>query len=223
MTRGEKIQTIRLKHRDLSPLLNERTRRCWAATEAKAMGRGGITLVSQATGIDPKTIRAGLVELENPERAAEPKRIRRMGAGRKKLTETDPALVTELNALIEPTERGDPESPLRWTLNSTTNLAETLTKKGHPVSQRSVCTLLARQGYSLQSNKKTEEGADHPDRDLQFRSISESAKTFQTKHQPVISVDTKKKELIGNFKNHGQEWRPKGHPRKVNMHDFARL
>ena len=221
MVREEKTQTIRLKYQDLALLFNERSRRCWAATEAKALGRGGITIVSQATGIDTKSIRAGMAELDNPEQAAEPERIRRPGAGRKKLTETDPDLMTEMKALIEPTTRGDPESPLKWTLKSTTNLADTLTQKGHPVSQRSVYTLLTEQGYSLQSHRKSEEGTDHPDRDAQFHYISASTRKMQHKNQPVISVDTKKKELIGNFKNTGQEWRPKGTARKVNMHDFA--
>jgi len=221
MCREEKAQSIRGKYKDLALLFNERTRGCWAATEAKVLGRVGITIVSQATGIDAKTIRAGIAELDNPEQAADPERIRRAGAGRKKLTETDPELIWELNVLIEPGTRGDPESPLKWTLKSTTSLADTLTHKGHRVSQRSVCTLLSEQGYSLQSHRKSQEGTDHPDRDAQFHYISASTQRMQRKNQPVISVDTKKKELIGNFKNPGQEWRPKGNPRQVNMHDFA--
>lgn len=221
MTREKQIQTVKRKYHHLSPLLNERTRRCWAATEAHAVGRGGLAIVCEATGMDHKTVQAGLQEICHETEAAAPERIRKPGAGRKKLTEKDPRLADALNALVEPTERGDPESPLRWTLKSTTTLAETLTKKGHPVSQRSVCSMLTEQGYSLQSNRKTKEGVDHPDRDAQFQYINESAKTFQTKNQPVISVDTKKKELIGNFRNNGKEWRPKGNPREVNMHDFA--
>ena len=220
MTREETIQTIQTKYRGLSPFLNERTRRYWTATEARALGRGGITLVSHAVKIDRKTIRTGISELKCQEATAPPDRIRKSGAGRKKLTEKDPELIERLDALIEPTTRGDPESPLRWILSSTKTIARTLTNLGHAVSQRTVCALLHEQQYSLQSNRKTEEGSDHPDRDQQFRFINESAKEMQTKNQPVISVDTKKKELIGNFKNNGKEYRKKGKPRTVNTHDF---
>lgn len=202
-------------------MLNERSRRCWAATEAQAAGHGGLSLVCKAIGIDHKTVQAGLKEIQNGTNTLASDRIRKPGAGRKKLTEKDPKLADALDALVEPTERGDPESPLRWTCESTTNLAETLTIQGHPTSQRTAYRLLIAQEYSLQANRKTEEGADHPDRDQQFRFINESVKTMQTKNQPVISVDTKKKENLGNFKNQGQEWRKKGNPRKVNMHDFA--
>jgi hypothetical protein len=220
MRREETIQIVREKYDDLSSILTERSRRYWAATEARAVGRGGIAQVSEATGLAENTIRAGLAELGHPDETATSDRIRRPGGGRKKLTETDPGLTEALNALVEPTERGDPETPLRWTTASTTNLAETLTTQGHPVSPRSVSTLLHAERYSLQSNKKTQEGKDHPDRDAQFRFISESTKRFQTKNQPVISVDTKKKELIGNYKNNGREWRKTGDPRKVKTHDF---
>lgn len=221
MTRRKLIQTIKAKYKDISPVLNERSRRYWAAVEARALGRGGITVVSCATGMAQNTIRAGLVELTRPEQAAPPERIRRPGAGRKKLTQKDPKLADALDALVEPTERGDPEVPLRWTTMSTTNLAETLTKEGHKASQRTVYRLLVTQGYSLQTNRKTEEGTNHPDRDQQFRFINESVKRMQTKNQPAVSVDTKKKENLGNFKNNGREWRTKGSPRTVNMHDFA--
>lgn len=221
MTREEKIQTIKLKYQEMTIVLNERSRRYWAATEAKALGRGGITIVVVATGLAENTVRAGLAELANPKQAAPPERIRKIGGGRKKLTETDTKLTTILNNLIEPTERGDPESPLRWTCISTTNLAKAVTKKGHPASQRTICRLLNEEKYSLQSNKKTEEGSGHPDRNEQFHYINDSAIKMQQKNQPVISVDTKKKELIGNYKNNGQEWRRQGNPRQVNMHDFA--
>jgi len=220
MSREASIESIKEKYTDLSGVLNERSRRYWAATEARAVGSGGITIVSVATGLARNTIRAGLAELADPEQRAPAGRIRKIGGGRKKLVEQDSGLIPALNSLIEPTERGDPESSLRWTTKSTTHLADELTKEGHPVSQRAVCELLHEQHYSLQSNRKTEEGTDHPDRDAQFRFISESAKAMQTKNQPVISVDTKKKELIGNYKNTGREWRKTGNPRHVNMHDF---
>jgi hypothetical protein len=223
MTREKHIQTMKKKYRHLAPLLHERTRRLWAATESEAIGYGGLGIVCEAIGIDHKTVQAGLREIRNTKESAATNRIRRPGAGRKKLTEKDPDLITALDALVEPTERGHPESPLRWTCESTTNLAEALTKHGHAVSRRSVGNLLHEQRYSLQGNRKTEEGSDHPDRDAQFRFIHESVKEMQTKNQPVISVDTKKKELIGNFKNNGKEWRKKGNPRKVNMHDFVDL
>ena len=223
MTREQQKQEqiVEIKYQRLTSVLNERTRRCWAATEAEGLGRGGISMVCRATGIDRKTIRAGLREIRTETNVLAPDRIRKSGAGRKKLTEKDPALVNALNKLVEPTTRGDPESPLRWTTVSTPELAKTLTQRGHPVGQRTVCTLLHEQKYSLQSNRKTEEGTDHPDRDAQFRFINESTKKMQTKNQPVISVDTKKKELVGNYRNNGQEWRPKGKPRGVNTHDFA--
>lgn len=180
-----------------------------------------MSLVSRATGLARNTVLAGLAELsQTPDKKAPPQRIRKTGGGRKKLSTKDPALVTQLNALIEPTTRGDPESTLRWTIKSTTNLAATLTTAGHPVSQRAVCSLLHEQKYSLQSNRKTNEGMNQPDRDAQFHHINESAKIMLKKNQPVISVDTKKKELIGNFKNNGPEWRPKGKPQEVNTHDF---
>jgi Rhodopirellula transposase DDE domain len=221
MGKAEHIAVLRRKYEHLSGELNERTRRYWAATEAEAIGYGGIVMVCEATGMDHKTVQAGLREITHQQEGAPAGRIRRPGGGRKKLTDKDPKLKDALTVLVEPTERGDPESPLRWTTKSTTNLAEELSMHGHAVSYRTVHRLLVAENYSLQSNRKTEEGADRPDRDAQFRFISESAKQFQTKNQPVISVDTKKKELIGNFKNAGQEWRRKGEPRPVNMHDFA--
>jgi len=220
MTREKQIQMIKRKYQRLSLLLNERTRRLWAATEAEELGRGGLGIVCAATGIDHKTVQTGLREIRSEELQADPERIRREGGGRKKLTEKDPDILRALDTLVEPTEKGDPESPLRWTCESTTNLAETLTKQGHAVSRRSVGNILHEQRYSLQGNRKSEEGSDHPDRDAQFQFINERVKQMQTNNQPVISVDTKKKELIGNYKNNGQEWRKKGNPRTVNMHDF---
>jgi transposase len=213
-------ERIKEKYADLAVLLNERSRRCWAATEARAVGSGGITMVAGATGLTRTTIRAGLAELANPQQRAPAGRIRKIGGGRKKLVEHDTGLLPALNSLIEPTERGDPESSLRWTTKSTTNLADALTKEGHPVSQRAVWALLHEQHYSLQSNRKTEEGTNHPDRDAQFKHISKEVKKLQSNNQPVISVDTKKKEVIGNCKNNGREWRKAKNPRKVDMHDF---
>lgn len=215
------IAAIRGKYMHLDSLLNERTRRCWAATESQTLGRGGVTIVGEATGIARGTIYAGLRELEHIDGALETSRLRKYGGGRKKVTEKDPELAKVLDALIEPTTRGDPQSSLRWTSLSTTHLAEELSRRKHRVSQRTVCTLLYQQGYSLQANRKTKEGRDHPDRDAQFRTISETVKNFQKRSQPVISVDTKKKELIGNFKNPGKEWRPKKNPTEVNVHDFV--
>jgi transposase len=220
MSREEQVGTIREKYGHLKGVLNERTRRLWAATEAQAVGQGGVSIVCEAIKIDHKTVQAGLGEIQGKITGASLDRIRRSGGGRKKLIETDPGLKEALDALVEPTTRGDPESPLRWTTASTANLTEALQKGGHSISPRSVSTLLHEQNYSLQSNKKTQEGTDHPDRDAQFRFISESTKAFQTKNQPVISVDTKKKELIGNYKNNGREWRKTGNPRKVKTHDF---
>ena len=221
MTREEQVERIRHKYRALAPLLNERTRRCWAATEAQALGYGGISMVAGAVGMARGTIHAGLAEVQERGTAVVPRRIRSFGGGRRQLTEQDPRLVEALNQLVEPTTRGDPESPLRWTCKSTTRLAQELEKAGHPISQRSVCTLLHAQHYSLQANRKTREGSAHPDRDAQFQYINASVKQFQRTRQPVLSVDTKKKELVGNFKTPGREWQPEGTPEEVNVPDFA--
>ena len=177
-------------------------------------------MVSEATGIDPKTIRKGLVELDAKQRMPMD-RIRAPGGGRKKLTETYKTLRDDLEALVEPDSRGDPESPLRWTSKSTYKLSEELKGKGYGVCQRTVCSLLADLEYSLQSNKKMKEGTNHPDRDAQFRYIYQRVKSFQARNDPVISVDTKKKEIIGEFKNAGREYHKKGTPVEVNVHDFA--
>ena len=210
---------IQGKFEALSFCLDERSRRLWAATEARSYGWGGITLVSQAVGMDARTIRRGLSELEDPASLAEA-RIRRPGGGRKKLTEKYSKLVRDLEALIDPVTRGDPESSLRWTCKSTYKLAEELTRQAYAISQRTVCNLLSELGYSLQANKKTKEGAYHPDRNAQFEHIYEMVRSFQKEHHPVLSVDTKKKENIGDFKNTGREYGQKNHPREVNGHDF---
>jgi transposase len=220
MTREEQGEHIRYKYTALAPLLNERTRRCWAATEAHALGYGGISVVAEAVGIARGTIHAGLKEVQSRGTAIVPQRIRSFGGGRQQRTEKDPTLAEALNQLVEPTTRGDPESPLRWTCKSTTRLAQELEQAGHPISQRSVCTLLHAQQYSLQANRKTREGSQPPDRDAQFQYINARVKQFQRTKQPVISVDAKKKELVGNFKAPGREWQPKGAPEKVNVHDF---
>ena len=214
---------ISLKYRSLAALMDERMRRQWAASEAQAYGWGGVRAVSGAIGMAPNTIRRGMAELL--ERIAHPSarldsRIRRLGGGRKCLIEKDPDLSDALERLVDPATRGDPESPLRWTCKSTTQLAEALTRQGHALSPRTVGRLLNEAGYSLQSNRKTVEGASHPDRNAQFEHISATVLAFQHRGQPVISVDTKKKELVGPFKNGGREWQPKGMPETVKVHDF---
>jgi hypothetical protein len=202
--------------------LDERRRRQWAAAEAREIGYGGVSVVARATGLARSTIHAGLRDLQTSRRqrvrAAE--RIRRVGGGRRALTTSDPDLISALLALIEPTTRGDPESPLRWTCKSTTQLASELTGQRHPVSPRTVATLLKGAGYSLQGNLKTREGTSHPDRDAQFRYLARLITACHQRGQPAISVDTKKKELVGDFKNGGREWRPHGRPLPVRLHDF---
>jgi hypothetical protein len=217
------VQRIERKFRALEALLDERVRRQWAAAEAKAYGWGGICAVAKATGLSPTTIRKGLVELrirENRPHDPLPLRIRRVGGGRKQKTQSDPGLLAALQALVEPATRGDPQSPLRWTSKSTRTLARELTKQGHPVSARTVGRLLRKAGYSLQGNRKTKEGGSHIDRNAQFEHINAQALAFMRRNQPVISVDTKKKELVGEFKNGGREWRPQGEPDEVQVHDF---
>ena len=202
--------------------MDERLRRQWAAAEARGVGWGGITAAAQATGMSRTTITAGLHELTLPEeeRVVEASRIRRPGGGRKSVTETDPGLLAALEALIEPTTRGDPESPLRWTCKSTRNLAEELTRQNHPVRARTVARLLREAEYSLQGNRKTREGSSHPDRNAQFEFISGSVQRFMKRGQPAISVDAKKKEKVGDFKNGGEEWFPKGEPEEVRVYDY---
>jgi Rhodopirellula transposase DDE domain len=206
----------------LRPEMDERMRRQWAATEARELGWGGVTVVAKATGLSRPTITAGLRELELPSehRAAEAVRIRRPGGGRHPLTDADPGLAAALDALIEPMTRGDPESPMRWTCKSLRRLAEELTRQHHPVGPGTVATLLRQAGYSLQANCKTREGASHPDRNAQFEHINACVQRFQKRDQPAISVDTKKKELVGDFRNAGREWHPEGEPEEVRVHDF---
>ena len=217
------LRAIESKYRSLSVLMDERMRRQWAAAESRAYGWGGVRAVSGVIGMSPNTIRKGLAELtvrdENPD-VPVASGLRRKGAGRKKSTDRDPELLYALESLVEPTTRGDPESALRWTCKSTTLLAQELTREQHPVSPRTVGRLLNESGYSLQSNRKTLEGDSHPDRNAQFEFINTSVKRFQQRGQPVISVDTKKKELVGRYKNGGREWQPKGEPEEVKVHDF---
>jgi Rhodopirellula transposase DDE domain len=221
----QQIATIRQKYEAIGPLLHERARRRWAACEAVALGRGGISIVASATGLSRPMIRRGIAELSNPadqesatDESGAP--IRRPGGGRHRLTASDPALLHALEALVDPTSRGDPMSPLRWTCKSTRHLAEALGGRGHVVSHQTVGRLLAALGYSLQANRKTEEGEDHPDRNAQFEHINRQVRSFQRRGQPVVSVDTKKKELVGNYRRAGQEWRPGGQPRPVQAKDF---
>ncbi|MGH2987498.1 MAG: ISAzo13 family transposase [Solirubrobacterales bacterium] len=207
------------RYRALAGDLDERRRRLWAAAEARSHGRGGIAAVARASGIAENTIRAGLRELEEGS-ALGPERVRRKGGGRKPITETDPGLLADLERLVDADSRGDPCQPLRWTAKSVRKLAEALREAGHRVSHETVAKLLRGLGYSLQANRKTKEGSQHPDRDAQFRHINERVGEAITAGQPAISVDTKKKELVGEFKNGGSEWRPKGSPEQVMTHDF---
>lgn len=213
------LETLRTKYALLKPALNERARRLWAATEAMALGHGGVATVVQATGISRSTISRGLKELKGSA-AVEPQRTRRRGGGRKRNVEKDPALLADLDALVEPTTSGAPDAPLRWTSKSVRKLAAELQEMGHEVSHQLVADLLTGLNYSLQANRKTREGPPHPDRDAQFRHINDTVRRFQEGGQPTISVDTKKKELVGDFKNAGREWRPQGEPEEVRVHDF---
>lgn len=212
---------LRQKYSALAPALNERSRRLWAAVEAQSIGRGGIALVERAAGISHSTISRGIKELESAEKPMDADHIRRPGGGRKKTAQKDPTLRRDLEALVAPTVAGDPQSPLRWTAKSLRTLSDELQAMGHATSHRMVGELLAEAEYSLQANRKSvEEGKRHPDRDGQFHYINEQVRKFQSLNQPAISVDTKKKELVGDFKNAGKEWRPKGMPERVRTHDF---
>jgi transposase len=214
---------ITKKVKALGPILTEQGRRLWAATEAMVLGRGGVSLVAQATGLSRPTIYAGMQELRG-EPAAIPGRgqgrSRRAGGGRKRRVEHDPTLLADLEALVEPTTRGDPQSPLRWTCKSVRRLAAELRAQGHQVSPQVVGNLLHEADYSLQGTRKTREGGKHPDRHAQFEHIAARVRDFQKRHQPVISVDAKKKALVGDFKNAGREWHPKGQPPQVRVYDF---
>jgi hypothetical protein len=216
------LARIRRKYRALVCEMDERRRRQWAAVEARDVGWGGVSLVARATGLSRPTILAGLRELALPAkaRAVAAGRIRRPGGGRRPVTTADPALLVALTTLLDPVTRGDPESPLRWSCKSTATLAAELKRQHHPVSARTVATLLKHAGYSLQANRKTREGASHPDRDAQFRYLNACVRRVLRHDNPAISVDTKKKELVGDFKNSGRTWRPHGTPADVRVHDF---
>ena len=207
------------RYRALAGELDERRRRLWAGAEALSHGRGGQAAVVRATGMSATTVAKGMREIESGETLGAG-RVRRAGGGRRALSETDPTLVADLEALVADEARGDPESPLRWTAKSVRTLAAALREQGHPVSHETVAKLLRRSGYSLQSNRKTKEGASHPDRDAQFGHINATAAAAINAGEPVISVDTKKKELVGDFKNGGRQWRPKGDPTLVRTKDF---
>jgi hypothetical protein len=210
---------LRKKLAGVWPLLDERTRRLLAANEARALGRCGVSVVSRACGLSRKAISKGIKEIEAGT-APPPGRVRQPGGGRRKITEHDPRLTGAMERMIDPETRGDPESPLRWTCKSTRTLAAQLSRQRHPISHTKVAQLLHDLGYSLQSNRKTEEGEDHPDRDAQFRYINTKVKRALAKGAPVISVDTKKKELVGNYANGGEQWLPEKTPVKVKGHDF---
>jgi hypothetical protein len=224
MTKDQVFLTKELtkKYNSIKPFLNEQMRRIWAAAEARSIGKGGAALLAEITGLATSTIYLGLDEIKKGLVKAEEQkqRVRKIGGGRKKITEVYPNIVQELESLVESTTRGDPESPLKWTCKSTRNLCKELQNRGFKVSQPIVGELLHQMNYSLQSNLKTKEGCNDKDRDEQFQHISKSVLSFQEKGLPVISVDAKKKELIGNFKNHGKEWQKKGQPLEVKAHDF---
>ncbi len=210
---------IKRRYEALRGVLDERSRRLLVAAESLALGRGGISAVARATGVSRQVIARGRQELTEPA-GPPPGRIRRRGGGRKRSVTKDPTLKSELERLVEPLTRGDPESPLRWTLKSVRKLAAELERRGHPTSHRMVAELLHQLGYRLQANRKTKEGTKHPDRNAQFEQINRKVKRFLAHRQPAISVDTKKRELVGDFKNNGRELRPKGDPEKVRVHDF---
>ena len=219
MTDAERIQQV---FQALEPVLDERMHRLVAAALAQAWGYGGVTLVATATGVARSTLHRGLEELAQPPSAPPPEqRVRRPGGGRKRVSVQDPTLQRDLEALVEPVTRGDPQSPLRWTCKSLRKLAAELRRQGHVVSPPRVAELLHAMDYSLQGNRKTQEGGSHPDRNAQFEHINARTQASQQHGQPVISVDCKKKELVGEFKNGGREWRPQGEPEAVRVYDFV--
>lgn len=221
---SERDLGISARFESLNGTFDERSRRLWAAAEALSARSGGVSAVSRVTGISRTTIYQGIREIQNPEDfLPDPGKIRSAGAGRKKVEETNPGLLADLNALIEPVTRGDPESALRWTCKSLRSLSTELKAKGHSVSHQVVGELLREMGYSLQSNRKTTEGKQSPDRNLQFEFINLMVEENLKQGNPVISVDAKKKELVGDFKNAGKQWRPKGNPEEVNVYDFLSL
>jgi len=213
-------QQIRKKFEDLSPVMSERMRRLWAGAEAESIGPGGIAMVMRATGMSRTTIRAGRDELREGVSPDDVVDVRRPGAGRPSLVDSDPELVETLESLVDPVTRGDPESPLRWTSKSTRKLAAELKEQGFKISPQKVGQLLREQGYSLQANRKTLEGKQHIDRNEQFEFINDRVEAHHDKGEPVISVDSKKKELVGDFSNVGREWQPTGEPVPTRVHDF---
>ena len=222
MANAKTIQSVKTKYESLKGILNERARRLWAASEARELGWGGIAVVQTATGISHSTIRKGIRQLaeESKNELLPVNRSRRTGGGRKGILHYDPKVQEALESLIDPVTRGDPESPLRWTCKSTRRLADELTTMQHQISPRKVAELLHQLDYSLQANRKTREGINHPDRNAQFEYIYENVRKFLRSGQPVVSVDTKKKELIGDFSNGGKEYCKKGSPVETRMHDF---
>ena len=219
MIRAAQVRAAQRRYQQIAPVLNEQSRRRFAALEAQALGRGGVSVMARITGLARSTIYRGFSDVRNKV-TPPPGRIRREGAGRKKKAVEDPTILDDLKRLVEPETRGDPMRILLWTTRSLRNLARVLAKKRHKVSPTVVGNLLRELHYSLQANSKTQEGAQHIDRDAQFRYINTQATAFLNAGQPVISVDTKKKELVGNYKNNGREWRPKSTPDPVNVHDF---
>ncbi len=218
------LEALRAKFKALAPIMDERVSRLWAAAEVESLGRGGTAALQRATGISGRRIWKGKKELaelrRQPPSKASTSRVRRPGGGRRRLSVKDAKLLDDLQALIEPVTRGEPQSPLQWTTKSVRHLASELRERGHEVSSDTVARMLHEAGYSLQAPRKEDEGANHPDRDAQFRYIARQAKAFQRRRQPVVSVDSKKKELIGNFKTPGREWHPRGHAPRVNAYDF---
>src|SRR5215510_11474128 len=219
MIRAAQERAARKRYKEMAPVLDEQGRRRFAAMEAQALGRGGVSLMSKITGLARRTIYRGISDLRSKWTPG-PGRVRKSGAGRKKKTSGDPTLLADLKSLVEPVTRGDPTAKLLYTSRSVRKLTKELTALGHDVSHTAVCKLLKEMDYRLQANKKTLEGANHIDRDAQFEYINKQAKSFIKSKQPVISVDTKKKEMVGTFRNNGREWRPKSDPEEVNVHDF---
>ena len=219
MIRAGQARAARKRYMEMAPVLNEQSRRRFVALEAQALGRGGVSLMARISGLARSTIYHGLSDIRHRV-SAPPGRVRKKGGGRKKKTLEDPTLAADVKELVEPATRGDPTQPLLWTTRSLRKLVKELAKLGHQVCPTVVGDLLCGMGYSLQANSKTREGGRHIDRDAQFHYINTQAKAFLAAHQPVVSVDTKKKELVGNFRNNGREWRRTGRPELVNIHDF---
>ncbi len=213
-------EALARKSSALCPHLDERQRRVWLGVEAREIGHGGVAAVARAAGVSRPTVAKAVRELDEPSAVLPVGRARRPGGGRKRLTVADPGLVAALEALVDPATRGDPESPLRWTSKSTRQLADALAAQDHEVSHSTVGALLRARGYSLQAAAKTREGRQHPDRDAQFRYLAGQVSAWLATGDPVVSVDTKKKELVGNYNNAGREWQPKGEPVEVEVHDF---